>query len=40
MVAMRNDFLVKFEVKKAVVASAITYLIASQVQSLASLTDT
>jgi large-conductance mechanosensitive channel len=38
MVAMRNDFLVKFVVKKAVVASAITYLIASQVQSLASLT--
>ena len=38
MVTMRNDFLVKFVVKKAVVASAITYLIASQVQSLASLT--
>ncbi len=38
MVSMRNDFLVKFVVKKAVVASAITYLIASQVQSLASLT--
>ena len=38
MVTMRNDFLVKFVVKKAVVASAITYLIAGQVQSLASLT--
>lgn len=38
MVSMRNDFLIKFVVKKAVVASAITFLIASQVQTLASLT--
>lgn len=38
MVSIKNDVLVKFVVKKAVVASAITYLIASQVQTLASLT--
>ena len=34
---MKNDILIDFVVKKAVVASAITYLIASQVQTLSSL---
>ncbi len=35
---MKNDALMKFVIKKAVVASAITYLIAGQVQQLSSLT--
>ena len=38
MSSMKNDYFIKFVVKKAVVASAITYLIAGQVQDLASLT--
>ena len=35
---MKNDALMKFVIKKAVVASAITYLISGQVQQLSSLT--